>query len=91
MNIAILAGAGTVVALGMDGKPADDGRSHWFGDHVVRTPDTAYEMYRRAFNKGAVDMKAAARIINCSPGSAVDVFEKMSLEDVLEATLKGVI
>lgn len=79
LNLAILAGAKTVILLGFDGQKSRDGKTHWFGDHKEPTPEAAYEAYRRAFSEGERDIKAAGvRVINASPGSAIG-FEKMGL------------
>ena len=84
MNLAVLAGAKTIILLGIDGRPAKDGRSHWHSGHARPTPVAAYEEYRRAFSAGENEIKAAGvRVINCSPGSAVDSFEKMELPQAL--------
>jgi len=84
LNIAILAGARKVVLLGFDGKPAADGKTHFHAGHPTPTPLAAYEEYRRAFSAGENAIKAAGvRVINCSPGSAIDSFEKLTLEEAL--------
>ena len=86
LNLAILAGAKTVILLGYDGQAGKDGRSHWHPGHNTPTPSAAYEEYRRAFSAAeSAIKKAGVRVINCSPGSAIDSFEKMALEDALEA------
>lgn len=83
LNLAILAGAKTVILLGIDGQPAPDGRTHWSGGHPEPTPQAAYEEYRRAWSAGEAAIKAAGvRVINASPGSAIG-FEKMAIEDAL--------
>lgn len=83
LNLAVLAGATTILLLGFDGKPADDGRTHWSGGHRRPTPDGAYAEYRMAMNAAPAIKAAGVRVINASPGSAIDAFEKMALEDAL--------
>ena len=84
LNLAILSGAKTVILLGFDGKPGVDGKTHFFGEHPRPTPAAAYEEYRRAFSAGEAAIKAAGVVVrNCSPGSWIDSFEKMSLEEAL--------
>ena len=84
LNLAILAGVKTIILLGIDGKPAADGRTHWSGGHRRPTPEAAYQEYRRAWSEAAPAIKAAGvRVINATPGSAVNAFEKMALEDAL--------
>jgi hypothetical protein len=84
LNLAVLAGAKRVILLGFDGKPAQDGKAHWFGDHPSPTPPAAYPLYRQAMSAAEHDMAAAGvEVVNCSPGSAIDAWPKMELENVL--------
>jgi len=84
LNIAVLAGAKKIVLLGFDGASDVNGRSHWFGEHPSPVNPSAYEEYRRAFSAGENAIKdAGVRVINCSPGSKIDSFEKMDLEEAL--------
>lgn len=85
INLAVLAGAETIILLGYDGRTPKQGeKTHWFGDHPRREPDAVFELYRKSHAAGAAAIKAAGvRVINCSPGSAIDAFEKMELTDAL--------
>lgn len=84
LNLAILAGAKTILLLGYDGQPAADGKSHFHAGHPKPTPMLAYEEYRRAFSVAESPILAAGvKVINCSPGSAIDSFPKMNLEEAL--------
>lgn len=88
MNLAILAGATTVLLLGCDGRRVD-GRTHWHGGHQGRTlADDFFDDMRRAFSaqENAL-MRRGIRVVNCSPGSAIDSFPKIALEDALKETL----
>lgn len=83
-NLVILAGAKRIVLLGIDGRPAADGRTHWSGGHRRPTPELAYPEYVKAFAEGAAAVKnAGVAIINASPGSAIDSFPMMAIEDAL--------
>jgi hypothetical protein len=86
LNVVILAGAKTVILLGFDARePTATSRSHWFGDHPKIEPVAAYAEYRKAFSAVENAIKAAGvRVINCSPGSAIDSFEKLPLEAALQ-------
>ena len=85
LNLAVLAGATTVILLGFDAQPDARGREHWFGAHPSPTPAAFWAEMRRAFSAGENDLKAAGvRVLNCSPGSALDNFTKMGLEEALE-------
>jgi len=85
INLAVLAGAKTVLLLGYDAREPASGRdSHWFGEHPKRAPADAYAKYRQACKAGAPSLKAAdVRVINCSPGSAIDAFERLDLAQAL--------
>ena len=83
LNIAVLAGAKTVILLGFDAREPT-GKTHWFGDHPKREPVAAYAEYRKAFSAGENAIKAAGvRVLNCAPGSAIDSFPKLELSDAL--------
>jgi len=85
INLAILAGASTILLLGFDGKRNAAGDVHFFGDHPRLTPvDPFFEAMRRAFSgaEKAIE-EAGVRVINYTPGSAINSFSKMTLEDAL--------
>ena len=85
INVAVLAGAKTLLLLGYDGRAAKDGRTHWFGEHPRPTPPAIFGEIKKSF--AAVEKllrQAGVTVINCSPGSAIDAFPKMVLEDVLK-------
>ena len=85
LNLAILAGARTVILLGFDARePTADRKSHWFGDHPRVEPVAVFAEYRKAFSAAEGAIRAAGvRVVNCSPGSAIDSFPKMDLVDAL--------
>jgi len=85
LNIAILAGAKTVILLGYDARePSLGQKSHWFGDHPRIEQVSVFAEYRKSFSLGEDAIKAAGvRVLNCSPGSAIDSFPKMDLDDAL--------
>jgi hypothetical protein len=85
INLAVLAGAKTIILLGYDARePEADKPSHWFGNHPRIEPRSVFALYRQACQSAAPAIKAAGvRVINCSPGSAIDAFEKMELTDAL--------
>ena len=79
LNLAVLAGAKDIILLGIDGKPG-----HFHGGHPKPTPDHFYEAMRKAFSCAETAIKeAGVRVLNCSPGTAVDSFPKMALEEAL--------
>jgi len=84
LNLAILAGAKTIILLGFDGKPGIDGKTHWFGSHPTPTPAAAFPFYRQAMSMAERDIEAAGvHVVNCSPGSAIDSFDKLDLREAL--------
>jgi hypothetical protein len=89
LNLAILAGAKTIILLGFDGKPSQEGRTHFFGEHPSPTNPAVFEQIRRSFSAAENEIKdLGVRVINCSPGSAIDSFEKMELGEALRSRRK---
>jgi len=83
LNLAVLAGAKRVILLGFDGKIAKDGNRHWFGDHPQIESVSCYPMYRQAMSMAESAIKGAGvEVINCSPGTAIDTFQKAELQEV---------
>lgn len=86
LNIAVLTGAARVLLLGFD-MQRTGGRAHWFGDHPanLRNPDTAMARnWVREFDAVPADAaRAGCEIINCSRETALTVFPRMPIEDVL--------
>ena len=83
VNIASLAGATKIVLLGYDAKEGAKKRRHFFGDH----PDNSsapYEAMRRSFRAARPLLDALGiQVVNATPGSALDAFDRMSLEVAL--------
>jgi hypothetical protein len=84
INLLALAQAKVIVLLGFDGRPSATGRSHWSGGHRKPTQSQAYEEYRKACSAGENALKAAGvRVVNASPDSGIDSFEKMTIGEAL--------
>jgi len=85
LNLAILAGASKVLLLGYDARRGADGSTHFHGDHPVTAPaEAAFAEFRRSFSAAQADIEAAGvKVLNCSPGSAIDAFPKVSLQEAL--------
>ena len=84
--LAVLAGARTVILLGYDGKPAANGATHWHGGHPKPSSAAIFQHARRAFSAVERDLEAVGvRVVNCSPGSAIESFPKADLAETLEA------
>lgn len=83
LNLATLAGALLALLLGFDARDGQ-AESHWHGGHPRDMPVMAYEQFRRAFSMAEHDLTAAGvRVINCSPGSAINSFVKLPLAEAL--------
>jgi hypothetical protein len=89
LNLAVLAGAKTIILIGYDAK-AKDGRTHWSGGHAgSHSGEAEWLAYRKSFSEGQNAIRAAGvRVINASPGSSIDTFQKMTLEDALARCLE---
>lgn len=82
LNLAVLAGARRVILLGFDGRAG--AASHWHGGHPRPTPSAVYAYYRQAMSAAAQALlEAGVEVLNASPGSAIDSFPRVRLEDVL--------
>jgi hypothetical protein len=84
LNLAVLAGALKVLLIGYDGKSGADGKTHWFGSHPRPTPEANFVDQRRSFSRANIAIKACGvTVLNCTPGSAIDTFPKISLAEAL--------
>lgn len=80
INIAHLMGASRVLLLGYDMHTVEGQSPRWFGHHPNQlVPD--YRDYIEHFN--TIANQGAVEVINCTPGSAIECFEKRKLTDVL--------
>lgn len=86
INLATLAGSRLILLLGFDAREGQS-MTHWHGGHLREMPVAVYGEFRRGFTGAVPDLRAiSARVINCSPGTAVTAFEKQSLEIALGLT-----
>lgn len=85
LNLAILARPSLILLLGYDYRTGPKGEVHWHGDHPTPSATSSYPEFRRAFTLAEREIEAAGvKVINCSPGSWLDSFEKMPLRHALE-------
>jgi hypothetical protein len=84
INLAALAGAKRIVLLGFDARRID-GKDHWHPPHARQLPDgPVFSGFIRSMSAVAPELESrGVRVINASPGSAIDAFETMDLEDAL--------
>lgn len=83
ISLAATSGAKRIIMLGYDCQKTD-GKAHWHGDHpkqlgnagmIARWPAKFAELRR--------DLRSV-EIVNCSRATALDMFERMDLEDALK-------
>jgi hypothetical protein len=78
LNLALLLGSPFIVMVGFDCRIVD-GMSHFFGDHPDGLRRNGPEAYA-AFAKSYVPN---SRIVNATPGSAIDVYQRVELDEAL--------
>lgn len=84
LHVAMHLGAANILLLGYD-MHQNTGKSHWFGDHPSgKQRESIYSEWLECFPALEVAAKERGqRIINCTPGSALECFEKINIKDVL--------
>jgi len=85
INLAYHLGAKRVVLLGFDMRRVE-GRANWHDDHPNPQKDP-YDRFLACYPTIARDAeKLGLEILNATPGSAIDVFPFVSLEEVINAS-----
>ena len=75
--------AGRIVLLGYDMR-AVQGKLHWFGDHPQPTPPDVFRQMLECYPTLVEPLKRrGVAVINATPGSALDCFPRMELEQCL--------
>ena len=83
VHIAIHLGARRIVLCGFDMR-VQAGKEHWFGHHHWRVGHRSrYELFIKYFREAAPELLKRAEIVNATPGSALDCFPKVTLEEAL--------
>jgi hypothetical protein len=81
INLAILFGATRVILVGFDMRVPAGAPRHFFGDHPAPLGNAAkYEQFLPAFERAAQLLPPHIRIVNCTPGSALQCFPMAPLE-----------
>ncbi len=85
VNLAVRCGAKRIILTGVD---CHSPNAHWHGGHsfpqASHQKDTLMKTWIRAWSFASEDFKKrGVECINCSPGSAVDCFSKMTIEDAV--------
>lgn len=83
INLAILFGCTRILLIGFDMHAK--GKRHFFGNHPATLRNADPKVFIKNFNMAATDLKQhpEVQIINCTPGTALDCFVKMPLEQAL--------
>lgn len=75
LNLALCLGANPIYLLGFDMRHVGD-RTHWHKGHPVPQPKAHVDGFVKYFQAAAPKIKARGiRIVNLTPGSALDCFE----------------
>ncbi len=85
VNLAVLLGAERIILLGYDMKYSATGAKHWHEDHEGPNPgNQQLGGWAKNFDTMLPDLeKAGVEVINATPGSAIECFERVKLESVL--------
>lgn len=95
IGVAILYGCRRIILLGYDmrakevpitepGKSGVRMSNHWFGEHPWPSDPGSYRFFREEFARMAVTAKMAGlEILNATPGSALESFPMVTLEEIV--------
>lgn len=87
IGLAVHLGAARIVLLGYDMHAplvGDRVKTHWFGDHPGGTSPAVYEVMKPCFETLPKPLaKRGVEVINATPGSALRVFPRLSIEQAL--------
>lgn len=83
LNIAVLAGASPHVLLGFDAREGVNRKKHWFGDHPDKTAPAYRDMVLTMRTAATALAARGIEVLNASPGSAIDCFPRMTIEEAL--------
>jgi len=92
MNIAALGGAATIILLGFD-MCLVDGQANWHNDNINAPEDYHYRIYQQTARQLAIDIQRAFPdlvVLNANPLSAMQSFEKIHPNDVIDGLEKEV-
>lgn len=86
--IAMHAGAGRIILIGMDCRAVDK-RNHWHRRHIGKANDPGdnnYASWRNNWRTLVAPLRARKiEALNATPGSAIDCFPRSSLEEALSS------
>jgi hypothetical protein len=91
LNIAVLSGAKTILLLGYDMKYQGQ-RSHAHNGHPQKMHETAYKGYAKRFATLEKPIKQlGVRVVNCTPGSGIECFERGEIESFIPAETRTLV
>jgi len=83
INLAVHFGAKRIVLIGYDMQP-DGNKHHWHGDQPEPIPNPPYELFLECFDSIVDPLnELGVQVFNCTPGSALEVFPKAELVEVV--------
>jgi len=82
INLAFLFGAQRIILLGYD-QAAMNGRTHHHRQHPSATNPDVYDAMLECWPFIADAIKGKAEVINCTPGSRIESFPKVALNEAL--------
>jgi hypothetical protein len=83
INLAVHLGAKRIILIGFDMKQID-GRSNYHDEHKTNSNDKVYRRFKAPFPRLARALKELGiEVINATPGSALNSFPIMTLEEAL--------
>lgn len=85
INVVTLAGAKRIALLGYDMR-YHNGRSHSHNGHPLTQPEADYIGFAKKFSTMLPALeKLGITVVNCTPGSAIDAFQRGDIASVLAA------
>ncbi len=86
LSLAIMFGAKTILLVGFDMRKVK-GKHNWHDNHLRKMPESIYQdQFMHPFKTLAIGAKErGVEIINCTIGSALDIFPIVPIEEVLNA------
>ena len=90
INLAYLFGVRRILLVGYDMKLGPAGEKHWHPDHPKPLVQSqTFDEWKHKFQVFAKELKAAGcEVINCTPGSALEVFPRSTIEKELLYAVK---
>lgn len=89
MNLAYLMGFKNQILIGYNMRHSPEGKAHFFGDHPPGlSRASTYKQFLASYATINVE-RLGMRVINCTPQTALECFDRMELQDALALALQG--